>query len=58
MQRSSEDIAEARAKLSEGFNFFKLKIGVKPLREEIAAAHAIRAALPVSRPCAPTRTAG
>ena len=27
------DVAEAHAKLKEGFNFFKLKIGVKPLRE-------------------------
>ena len=38
-----EDIAEARAKQAEGFDFFKLKIGVKPLEDEIAAAHAIRA---------------
>ena len=47
-----EDIAEAQAKLREGFNFFKLKIGVKPLRDEIAAAHAIRAALPGATLCA------
>ena len=26
-----QDIAEAQAKQAEGFNFFKLKIGVKPL---------------------------
>ena len=47
-----QDIAEAQAKLREGFNFFKLKIGVKPLRDEIAAAHAIRAALPGATLCA------
>ena len=40
-----EDIAEARAKEREGFHFFKLKIGVKPLADEIAAAHAVREAL-------------
>jgi len=47
-----QDIAEARIKLRDGFNFFKLKIGVKPLRDEIAAAHAIRAALPGATLCA------
>jgi muconate cycloisomerase len=47
-----EDIAEARAKQAQGFNFFKLKIGVKPLSDEIAAAHAIRAALPDATLCA------
>ena len=36
----------------EGFDFFKLKIGVKPIAAEIAAAHAIRAALPDSMLCA------
>lgn len=40
-----EDIAEARAREREGFHFFKLKIGVKPLADEIAAAHAVREAL-------------
>jgi muconate cycloisomerase len=39
------DIAEARAKEAEGFRFFKLKIGVKPLADEIAGTHAVRAAL-------------
>jgi L-alanine-DL-glutamate epimerase-like enolase superfamily enzyme len=47
-----EDIAEAQAKLREGFHFFKLKIGVKPLRDEIAAAHAVRAGLPDATLCA------
>src|ERR1043165_3819994 len=41
-----QDIAEARERQAQGVNFFKLKIGVKPLRDEIAAAHAIRKALP------------
>jgi muconate cycloisomerase len=40
-----QDIAEARAKEREGFHFFKLKIGVKPLADEIATAHAVREAL-------------
>jgi muconate cycloisomerase len=47
-----EDIAEAKARQAAGFNFFKLKIGVKPLRDEIAAAHAIRNALPDATLCA------
>jgi len=40
-----EDIAEARAKQAEGFRFFKLKIGVKPLAAEIATTLAVREAL-------------
>lgn len=40
-----EDLAEARAKAAEGFHLFKLKIGVKPLASEIAAAFAARDAL-------------
>lgn len=44
-QTVDDDIAEARAKEAEGFHLFKLKIGVKPLAREIAAALAIRAAL-------------
>jgi muconate cycloisomerase len=47
-----QDIAEARARQAEGFDFFKLKIGVKPLAEEIAAAHAVRRALPRATLCA------
>ena len=46
------DIAEAHVRKAEGFDFFKLKIGVKPLGEEIAAAHAIRRALPDATLCA------
>ena len=47
-----EDIAEAKAKQAAGIHVFKLKIGVKPLGIEIAAAHAIRAALPDATLCA------
>ena len=47
-----EDIAEAKDKQAQGFDFFKLKIGVKPIAAEIAAAHAIRAALPDATLCA------
>src|ERR1043165_1011263 len=47
-----QDIAEARERQAQGVNFFKLKIGVKPLRDEIAAAHAIRKALPDATLCA------
>jgi muconate cycloisomerase len=47
-----EDIAEAKAKQATGINFFKLKIGVKPIADEIKAAHAIRKALPDATLCA------
>jgi muconate cycloisomerase len=40
-----EDVAEAKAKAREGFRFFKLKVGVKPLAIEIATALAVREAL-------------
>jgi muconate cycloisomerase len=40
-----QDIEEAHAKRAEGFHLFKLKIGVKPIEKEIAAALAIRQAL-------------
>jgi len=46
------DAAEAHAKQKEGFNFFKLKIGVKPLGKEIAIAFAVREALPKTPLCA------
>jgi muconate cycloisomerase len=42
---ADEDIAEAKTRVAEGFHFFKLKIGVKPLSQEIAAAIAVREAL-------------
>jgi muconate cycloisomerase len=47
-----QDIAEAKEKQAQGFDVFKLKIGVKPIAAEIAAAHAIRAALPHATLCA------
>jgi muconate cycloisomerase len=40
-----EDVAAAKAKAREGIRFFKLKVGVKPLDAEIAAALAVREAL-------------
>ena len=49
---ADEDVAEAHSKQREGFNFFKLKIGVKPLAKEIAIAHAVRQALPETPLCA------
>jgi muconate cycloisomerase len=39
---ASEDAAEAKAKCAEGFKFLKLKIGIKPIVEEIAAAVELR----------------
>jgi len=47
-----QDIAEAKEKQRQGFDVFKLKIGVKPIAAEIAAAHAIRKALPHATLCA------
>jgi muconate cycloisomerase len=47
-----QDIAEARAKAAEGFHLFKLKIGVKPLAAEIAAARAMRQEFPTMPLCA------
>jgi len=41
----AEDIAEAKAKKREGYTFFKLKVGVKPVEEEIEGVHALRNAL-------------
>ena len=48
----AQDIDEAKEKQAQGFDFFKLKIGVKPIAAEIAAAHAIRKALPHATLCA------
>jgi muconate cycloisomerase len=47
-----QDIAEARAKQAEGFDFFKLKIGAKPLADDIATTLAVREALPDTPLCA------
>jgi muconate cycloisomerase len=41
----AEDVAEARARLAEGYAFFKLKVASKPLEQDIEATHAMRAAL-------------
>jgi muconate cycloisomerase len=49
---AEEDVAEAHRKQKEGFDFFKLKIGVKPLAKEIAIAFAVREALPHTPLCA------
>jgi muconate cycloisomerase len=49
---TEQDIAEAHAKEAEGFHLFKLKIGVKPLGVEIAAALTMRAAFPKMPLCA------
>jgi muconate cycloisomerase len=45
-----QDIAEAQAKRAEGFGFFKLKIGTKPVGAEIASTLQLRAALGVAMP--------
>jgi muconate cycloisomerase len=45
-----QDIAEAQEKERAGFHLFKLKIGVKPLADEIAATLAVRAALGAKMP--------
>jgi muconate cycloisomerase len=39
------DIAEAEAKRAEGFNFFKLKVGIRPVAAEVECALAVRAQL-------------
>jgi muconate cycloisomerase len=49
---AEEDVAEAHVRQKEGFDFFKLKIGVKPLAKEIAIAFAVREALPKMPLCA------
>jgi muconate cycloisomerase len=45
-----QDVAEAEARKAAGIRFFKLKVGVKPLTTEVAAAHAVRGALGVEMP--------
>jgi muconate cycloisomerase len=41
----ADDIAEAKVRQAEGFAFFKLKIGTKPVATETTTAHAVREAL-------------
>lgn len=40
-----QTVAEAQAKAADGIRFFKVKIGVKPLADEIATTLSVRAAL-------------
>lgn len=40
-----QDVADAKAYRAQGYNFFKLKVGVKPVEEEIEAALAVRRAI-------------
>jgi muconate cycloisomerase len=40
-----QDVAEAQARKAAGIRFFKLKVAVKPLADEIAAAFAVRKVL-------------
>ncbi len=49
---ADEDVAEAHIRQKAGFDFFKLKIGVKPLAKEIAIAFAVREGLPNTPLCA------
>lgn len=54
---AEEDIAEAQTRRREGFDFFKLKVGTKPVATEIAAALALRRTLgPEVRLCADANT--
>jgi muconate cycloisomerase len=45
-----QDIAEAQARRTQGFHFFKLKIGTKPVETEIASTLALRQALGPATP--------
>jgi muconate cycloisomerase len=40
-----QDVAEAKARRTQGYTFFKLKVGVKALDDDIATTHAMREAL-------------
>lgn len=41
----AQDVADAEAYRAQGYGFFKLKVGVKPVEEEIEAALAVRKAI-------------
>jgi muconate cycloisomerase len=45
-----QDVAEAHARRAQGFDFFKLKIGTKPVETEIASTLALRQALAPATP--------
>jgi muconate cycloisomerase len=53
-----QDIDETHARAGEGFAFFKLKIGVKPIADEIATAFAVREALGAKMPLCADANAG
>jgi muconate cycloisomerase len=46
----AEDAAEARAKLAQGFRFFKVKVGAKTIEGDIASTLAVRNALGAELP--------
>jgi len=46
----AEDAAEARAKLAQGFRFFKVKVGAKSVEGDIASTLAVRDALGIEVP--------
>ena len=51
--KRDSDLAEAKLRHAQGYRFFKLKVGVRPLAEEIEMALALRSALgPELRLCA------
>ncbi len=52
--RPSTKISPPKAKRAEGFKFFKLKVGIKPVAEEIAAVAHLRKALDPASCSAPT----
>jgi muconate cycloisomerase len=49
-QTPEQDIDEAHRKRAEGFGFFKLKIGTKPVEREIAGTVALRQAMGAAMP--------
>jgi muconate cycloisomerase len=53
-----DDLAEALAKTNEGFHGFKLKVGTKPLDQEIAATLALREKLGPAVPLSADANAG
>ena len=53
-----QDIAEAKAKQAQGFDFFKLKIGVKPHRCRDRGRACDPRGAACTRRCAPTPIAG
>jgi muconate cycloisomerase len=54
----ADDIEEAKKKRAEGFRFFKLKVGIKPVAEEIGAAALLRKELGPDIPLCADANAG